>query len=92
MPRIRSNLPESYRSAVRDLSVCLDDLFNRWFEIPEIPGWYHKLSFYTQLGDTVFSDAMRAEGHISQERVEEAQVLCSTYLSFHLPSELRARA
>lgn len=92
MPRIRSNLPETYRAAVRSLSECLAEMFDRHFEIPPIPGWYQKLAFYTQLADSVYSDAMRTDGRISDQRLAEAQALCRTYLAFHLPNDLVPRA
>ncbi len=91
MPRIRSNLPETYSAAVRSLSECLAEMFDRYFEIPPIPGWYQKLAFYTQLADSVYSDAMRTDGRISDQRLAEAQALCRTYLGFHLPADLAPR-
>lgn len=91
LPRIRSNLPETYSAAVNSLSECLDRMFNRYFEVPPIPGWHQKLAFYTQLGDAVYSDAMRVDGQISDQRLLEAQALCRTYLAFHLPSDLPPR-
>ncbi len=66
-------------------------MFTRYFEVPEIPGWHRKLAFYTQLGDAVYSDAMRIDGQISDQRLVEAQALCRTYLAFHLPSDLPPR-
>ncbi len=91
MPRIRSNLPETYSAAVRSLSECLAEMFDRYFRIPPIPGWYQKLAFYTQLADSVYSDAMRIDGQISDQRLAEAQALCRTYLAFHLPTDLASR-
>ena len=92
LPRIRSNAPAAYRTAVTEVSACLGKIFARHFEIPRIPDWHLKLGFYTQLCDNTFSDAVRAEGKISTERLTEAQVLCRTYLGFHLPAKLRPRA
>ena len=91
LPRIRSNMPETYSAAVKSLSECLDGMFSRYFEIPRIPGWHQKLAFYTQLGDAVYSDAMRHDGQISDQRLTEAQALCRTYLAFHLPTDLPTR-
>ena len=91
MPRVRSNAPESYKSSLRELSRCLADMFDRFFLIPEIPNWTGKLSFYTQLCDAVFSDAVRVDNQITAERMKEAQTLCRTYLSFHLPEWIPAR-
>jgi len=91
LPRIRSNAPASYNQAVRALSDCLAEIFNRYFVIPEVPGWLSKLAFFTQLCDISFSDAVRSEGHISEERLIEAEALCRTYLAFHLPARLPAR-
>jgi len=75
MPRIRSNAPASHKSSVRALSNCLDEMFHRHFDMPDVPGWFHKLSFYTELANMAYSDAMRAEGRISGQRLKEAQKL-----------------
>lgn len=91
LPRIRSNAPTAYRTAVTELSACLGEIFGRYFQIPNVPDWHHKLGFYTQLCDNSFSDAVRAEGRIDASRLEEAQILCRTYLGFHLPATLQAR-
>jgi len=91
MPRIRSNAPASYSSAVRELSVCLAEIFNRFFVVPEVTGWMTKLAFFTQICDITFTDAVRNDGHISEERLTEAETLCRTYLAFHLPAWLPAR-
>ena len=91
LPRIRSNAPASYRTAVRELSVCLSQLFNRFFVVPEVPGWMTKLAFFTQICDITFTDAVRNDGYISEQRLTEAETLCRTYLAFHLPTWLPAR-
>jgi AcrR family transcriptional regulator len=91
LPRIRSNAPASYNQAVHALSECLADIFDRYFVIPEVPGWSSRLAFFTQLCDISFSDAVRGEGHISEQRLIEAEALCRTYLAFHLPAWLPAR-
>lgn len=88
MPRIRSNSPSSYKSAVSDLSECLARLFEIHFEMPIVPRWKYRLAFYTQLCDINFSDAVRADGYINDERLAQAQTLCRTYLSFHLPEQV----
>ena len=92
LPRIRSNAPASYSQAVRALSDCLSDIFNRYFVVPEVPGWLSKLGFYTQLCDIAFRDAIRSEGHISEQRLNEAETLGRTYLAFHLPTWLPVRS
>lgn len=91
MPRIRSGAPESYRSAVAELSGCLSRLYARYFQVPDVPDWHNKLVFCTQLCDIVFSDAVRRDGRIRRARLEEAQALCRTYLAFHLPDALPRR-
>jgi AcrR family transcriptional regulator len=91
MPRVRSNAPASYKMALRELSQCLANLFDRFFYMPEVSNWTGKLSFYTQLCDAVFSDAVRVDDRITVERMTEAQTLCRTYLSFHLPGWIPAR-
>lgn len=91
LPRIRSREPAKYREAVRSMSQCLVDIFDRHFVVPDIPHWSHKLGFYTEICDTTFADAVRTEGMISEARLNEAQTLCRTYLGFHLPDNLPAR-
>ena len=91
LPRIRSNAPSSYSLAVRAMSNCLSDIFNGYFVIPDIPGWLSKLAFFTQICDITFADAVRSEGHISEQRLTEAETLCRTYLAFYLPTWLPAR-
>ena len=91
LPRVRSNAPESYRAAVSDLTKAVADTFDRYFVMPEIPDWPSVLVMYTSLGDMIFSDAVRREGYISEIRLVEAQKICSTYLSFHLPTRLPPR-
>jgi len=91
LPRIRSNAPASYSHAVRTISECLSGIFNRYFDVPELPGWMSKLAFFTQICDITFSDAVRSEGYISEERRIEAETLCRAYLAFHLPPRLPAR-
>lgn len=91
LPRVRSNLPESYRAAVRDLTQSFADAFDQYLVMPDIPDWLSVLAMYTSLGDTIFSDAARREGHISEQRLVEAQKICTTYLSFYLPTWLLAK-
>jgi hypothetical protein len=88
---VRSNAPESYRAAVSDLTKAVADTFDQYFVMPEIPDWPSVLAMYTSLGDMIFSDAVRREGYISEIRLVEAQKICSTYLSFHLPTRLPPR-
>ncbi len=66
-------------------------LFDRYFAVPEIPDWLSKLSFFTQICDITFADAVRREGYVSEQRQTEAEALCRTYLSFHLPAWLPPR-
>lgn len=91
LPRIRSREPASYRKAVQSMSQCLVDIFDRFFVVPEIPHWSQKLGFYTEICDMIFADAVRTEGHISEQRLDEAMAMCRTYLAFHLPEQLPVR-
>ncbi len=91
LPLVRSNAPASYNSAVRAMSDCLSDMLNRFFVVPEMQGWYSKIAFYTQICDITFADAVRSDGHISEQRITEAATLCRTYLAFYLPTWLPAR-
>lgn len=91
LPRIRSNAPSSYSNAVRAMSNGISEIFNRYFVMPEIPGWFSKMAFYTQICDISFADAVRSEGYISEQRVTEAATLARTYLAFYLPTWLPAR-
>lgn len=92
LPRIRSHEPSSYNDAVRAMSHGLAEIFNRYFVVPEVPGWYSKMAFYTQICDICFADAVRSEGHVSEQRVTEAATLARTYLAFYLPTWLPARS
>ena len=91
LPRIRSGAPSSYNQAVLALAECIALVFDRYFTMPEIPGWLSRIAFFTQICDTCFSDAIRNEGHIGEQRVIEAQTLCRTYLGFYLPPRLPPR-
>ncbi len=91
LPRIRSREPEGYKQAVQAMTRCLVDIFDRYFVVPEIPHWSHKLGFYTEICDMVFADAVRTEGRVSDQRLDEAMTLCRTYLGLHLPDQLQAR-
>jgi len=92
LPRIRSNEPESYKKAVRTMSDCMAILFDRYFVIPDVPDWHSKLSFFTQICDITFADAVRHDGYVSEERRAEAELLCRTYLALHLPTWLPTRS
>ena len=91
LPRVRSNAPSSYSAAVQALSECLAGMFDRYFAMPDIPDWMAKLSFYVQICDVAFSDAVRNKGRIGEQRQAEARALCRTYLEFHLPTWLPSR-
>lgn len=91
LPRLRANQPGSYRLAVKAMSQVLVDIFDRYFIMPEILHWSHKLGFLTELCDLAFADAVRTEGYISEERLQQAAEMGRVYLSFHLPDELPAR-
>jgi AcrR family transcriptional regulator len=88
LPRIRSSTASSYDQAVTALAECIGLVFDRYFAMPEIPDWLSKISFFAQICDICFADAIRNEGRISEQRVIEAQTLCRTYLGFHLPTWL----
>ena len=91
LPRVRINMPESYRLAVKDLAAAIAEKFDRSFDIPEIPEWHSVIGMYVHLADSIFSDAVRRDGHISEQRLREAQKIGSTYLAFYLPTWLPAR-
>jgi AcrR family transcriptional regulator len=91
LPRVRSNIPQSYKQAAKDLNRAVAAIFERHFVLPEVPDWIAVVGMYTQIADVVFSDAVRREGQISEHRLLEAQKLCGTYLAIHLPSTLQAR-
>ena len=91
LPRVRSNVPQSYKQAVKELNGAVAEIFARHFVIPEFPDWLAVVGMYVQIADAVFSDAVRREGRISEQRLLEAQKLCGTYLAIHLPPELRAK-
>ena len=91
LPRIRSGAPSSYNQAVRALAECIALVFDQHFKMPEIPGWLSRIEFFAQICDICFSDAIRNEGYIGEQRVIEAQTLCRTYLAFYLPTWLPPR-
>lgn len=91
LPRLRASQPGSYRLAVEEMSRVLVDLFDRYFIVPDIPHWSHKLGFLTELCDVTFADAMRTEGFVSEERVKEAVAIGEAFMAFHLPANLPAR-
>lgn len=91
LPRLRVNAPSSYRLAVKAMSLCLVEIFDRYFVMPEVEHWSHKLGFLTELCDITFADAVRTEGEISEQRLTQAAVLGRTYLAFYLPERLPQR-
>ena len=92
LPRFQSAAHANYIAAVREMSLCASDIFNRYFVVPEVPGWMSKLAFFTQICDITFSDAVRAEQRISEQRLVEAEVLCRTERVCDLPTGLPARS
>lgn len=92
LPRVRTNTPDSYRAAVKDLTRVIAKTFDRYFIMPQISDWLSTLGMYTLLADSIFADAVRREGYISERRIIEAQKICNTYLSFYLPAGLPIRA
>lgn len=91
LPRLRSSAPESYRLAMRTISASVGEVFDRYFEIPDVPNWSYRLGFFVEMCDLTFADAVRAEDRISQKRVIEAQVLGRICLGFDLPDDLPKR-
>ncbi len=92
LPRAHSDFPESYRAAVKDMTRVLAEIFETYFMMPAVPDWLSVLAMYTSLGDTIFAGAVRREGRISEQRLVEAQKICTTYLSFYLPDHLATRS
>ena len=92
LPRIRSNVPESHQQSQRALSRIIGEIFSRNFVLPAMEDWNAVLGFYVQICDATFSDSVRREGRITEQRLREAQALCRTYLAFYLPSWLPSRA
>lgn len=91
LPQIRSSAPSSYNDAVREMAHCISCMFEGCFVIPDIDGWHAKMAFVTQILDTAFGDAVRAEGRIGAQRRKEAKALVTTYLAFYLPQHLPSR-
>ncbi|MDX1508236.1 MAG: TetR/AcrR family transcriptional regulator [Woeseiaceae bacterium] len=91
MPRVRSNLPASYRQSLIELSHCLAEHFERYFVMPEVENWTGKLNFYVQVADLTFSDSVRVSNRVTRERLLQAQELGRTYLAFHLPESVPIR-
>jgi AcrR family transcriptional regulator len=91
LPRIRTNVPESHQRSQLALSRILGEIFARYFVLPTMEDWHQVLGFYVQLCDASFSDSVRREGRITEQRLGETQALCRTYLAFYLPSWLPSR-
>lgn len=91
LPRVRVNAPESYRYAVKDMTEAVAGIFESRFVIPDIDNWHDAINMYVQLGDTLFSDAVRRDGQMSERCLAEAKTMLSTYLSLYLPAWLPAR-
>ena len=91
LPRVRTNTADSYRLAIKDMTRELAAIFDRYFLMPQTKDWLATLGMYTSLADSIFADAVRRDGQISEQRMNEAQKICRTYLSFYLPSWLKAR-
>ena len=92
LPRIRANVPESHQRSQLALSRIIGEIFARYFVLPAMDEWDAVLGFYVQICDATFSDSVRREGRITEQRLKEAQALCRTYLAFYLPSWLPSRA
>jgi len=58
-------VPASYKQAAKDMNSTVAKIFERCFVVPAIPDWIAVIGMYTQIGDVVFSDAVRRDGHIS---------------------------
>lgn len=91
LPRVRSNVPEMYRQSVKDMTKLMAEIFDQHFVVPAIPEWLSVLALFTSFCDTIFEDAVRREGRVSEHRILEAQKIGITYLSFYLPEELPPR-
>ncbi len=91
LPRIRVNVPESHQRSQQGLSRIIGEIFSRYFALPSIEDWPAVLGFYVQICDLTFSDSVRREGRITEQRRIEAQALCRTYLAFYLPAWLPSK-
>lgn len=91
LPRVRASSPASYKASIHALANTLERLYARYFELPAVPDWHSKLVFATQLCDFAYSEAVRADGRITPERLREARILCKTYFGFYLPPTVRPR-
>lgn len=91
LPRLRASGPESYRLAVRTVSVAAGEILDRYFVIPDVPDWSHRLGFFVEICDLTFADAIRVEDRISEKRLLEAQILGRTCLALDLPVNLPRR-
>ena len=59
--------------------------------IPEIEDWHNAIGMYVEIGDSIFSNALRRDGFVSERRLTEAKTMLTTYLSLYLPAWLPAR-
>lgn len=91
LPRLRTSGTDSYRLAVQAISTCVAEIFDRYFVMPDGPNWLQKVGFFVELCDLSFADAVRTEGRISEERINETEILAHVYLGLHLPDRLPLR-
>jgi len=91
LPRYHCVVPESYQDSIRELMQVFAELFNKFFDVPYVPGWFSVLGIGMQLSDVVFANAMRREGVISEHSIVEAQRVSRTYLAMHLPETIPVR-
>lgn len=92
LPRIRSNTPSSYSSAVQAMADCLAQIFDRYFIMPDVPDWHAKMAFFAKLCEVAFAAGVREGGHISEQRIVEAETLCRTYLGMYVPETVPPRS
>ena len=91
LPRLRTSGTESYRLAVQAVSTCIAEIFDRYFVMPDGSVWLQKVGFFVELCDLSFADGVRTEGRITDERIDETQLLAHVYLGLHLPDRLPLR-
>lgn len=91
LPRLRASGPENYRLAVCTIGAAAGSVLDRYFVIPDVPGWSRRLGFFVEMCDLTFANAVRLEGRISKKRVLEAQILGRTCLALDLPTVLPKR-
>ena len=68
--------------------VAVQEIFNRYFILPEMNNPTRVFTFFTKFVNLIFSVSVTQHGTITEEMCEEAQTAGNGYLKMHLPEKL----